>query len=152
MEKRFALVWRAIKGPNLACEYRFDPKRKWRFDFAHVPTRTAIELEGGLWSGGRHTRGIGFKEDCEKYNAAAAAGWTVFRLATGMVRVANAEAIRDYIADADGKRVKAIRIGTMVVMEQPGNLFWLQKSDGEGMETSGAKLAVALGKFWAKEF
>ena len=39
-----------------------------------------FELEGGTWTGGRHTRGTGFRDDCEKYNAAGAFGWRVFRL------------------------------------------------------------------------
>ena len=94
MERLFALVWRAVAGPDLACEYRFGAVRKWRFDFAHVATKTAIELEGGVWSGGAHTRGGHFLSDCEKYNAATAAGWAVFRLGTGMVRVELAEKIK----------------------------------------------------------
>lgn len=39
----------------------------------------AVEIEGGVWSGGRHTRGSGFVQDCEKYNAAVEMGWRVLR-------------------------------------------------------------------------
>jgi hypothetical protein len=39
----------------------------------------ALEVEGGAWSGGRHTRGAGFLGDMEKYNAAAILGWCVLR-------------------------------------------------------------------------
>ena len=66
-------------------EYQFDAKRKWRFDRA-VPSRmVAVELEGGVYSGGRHVRGGGFEKDCEKYNAAALAGWKVGRFTARMV-------------------------------------------------------------------
>ena len=101
-------------------EFKFHPKRKWRFDFVLImnlgvedkcssyvnadnqtmglvaistPTCTecarinqckrirkiAIESEGGTWIGGRHTRGVGFANDAEKYNEAAALGWIVLR-------------------------------------------------------------------------
>jgi very-short-patch-repair endonuclease len=66
-------------------EYRFAAPRRWRADF-HLPKhRVLIEVEGGIWSGGRHTRGWGFEADCEKYNAAAALGYRVFRYSTAMV-------------------------------------------------------------------
>jgi hypothetical protein len=39
----------------------------------------AMECEGAVWTGGRHTRGSGFVADCEKYNEAARLGWFVFR-------------------------------------------------------------------------
>ena len=81
LERDFELRWRALgNAPPLCREHRFAPPRRWRFDFAHPAALVAIELEGGIWSGGRHTRGSGFKADCLKYNAAALSGWTVFRL------------------------------------------------------------------------
>lgn len=61
-------------------EYRFHPERKWRFDFAWPLHKVALEIEGGIWSGGRHTRGAGYAADCEKYNEAALAGWLVLRV------------------------------------------------------------------------
>jgi len=76
------LAWE-IKWANLPepeREYRFHPDRKWRFDLAYPDCRIAFECEGGIWSRGRHTRGQGFINDCEKYNAATLLGWRVFRL------------------------------------------------------------------------
>lgn len=93
LEDRFALLWRALKGPPLAREVRFHETRRWRFDFACPEARVAIELEGGVWSGGRHTRGSGFSEDCIKYHAAAVGGWTVFRLTGRMLTSAFLEPI-----------------------------------------------------------
>jgi len=80
LEARFATIWHELNGVQLEREYQFHPERKWRFDFAHPYTQTAFEVEGGVWSQGRHTRGAGFIEDCEKYNEAARLGWTVVRL------------------------------------------------------------------------
>jgi hypothetical protein len=97
LERRFMLCWRAVGGPDLVREIGFVETRRWRFDFAHPETRTAIEIEGGTWSGGRHTRGAGFVRDAEKYNTAALCGWTVFRLPSPLVGVAWAERIRDHI-------------------------------------------------------
>ena len=46
----------------------------------------AAEIEGGTWSGGRHTRGSGYEKDCEKYNEAVRLGWSVLRFTAKMVR------------------------------------------------------------------
>lgn len=61
-------------------EHKFHPSRKWRFDFAWVPEKVALEVEGGVFQIGRHNRPGGFIGDCEKYNEAAVAGWTVIRV------------------------------------------------------------------------
>lgn len=71
---------------NMQAEVRFHPDRKWRFDFADARYGIAVEIEGGTWSKGRHTTGKGFRDDCEKYNAAAEYGWRVFRYTTDMVK------------------------------------------------------------------
>lgn len=60
-------------------EYRFHPIRMWRFDYAIPSHHIALEVEGGVWTGGRHTRSQGFLGDMEKYNTAAIFGWKVLR-------------------------------------------------------------------------
>jgi len=61
-------------------EHRFHPVRKWRFDRAYPEYKVAVECEGGIFSQGRHTRGLGFQKDCTKYNEAALLGWLVLRV------------------------------------------------------------------------
>lgn len=60
-------------------EYKFHPIRKWRFDYAIPEHKIALEVEGGVWTGGRHTSPKGFLGDIEKYNTATLMGWRVFR-------------------------------------------------------------------------
>jgi hypothetical protein len=60
-------------------EYQFHPSRKWRFDWCLLDNKIAIEIEGGVWSNGRHTRGSGFINDMEKYNSATCLGWKLLR-------------------------------------------------------------------------
>ncbi|MCH2000353.1 DUF559 domain-containing protein [Acinetobacter seifertii] len=67
-------------------EYKFHPTRKWRADFLITGTKILVEVEGGIWSGGRHTRGKGYLGDMEKYNEAAAMGYTVLRFSTEQVK------------------------------------------------------------------
>ena len=80
LEAQFSLVLLAhgLKD-NFEREYRFHPERKWRFDFADPVNKVAVEIDGGVFGNGRHSRGAGFRSDCEKLNAAAALGWRVFR-------------------------------------------------------------------------
>ena len=77
--------------PEPVREYRFAPPRRWRFDFAWLDNKLAVECEGGVWSLGRHLRPRGFVSDAEKYNAAVALGWRVLRFASS--QIASGEAI-----------------------------------------------------------
>ncbi len=91
LERDFMLRWSTIQNaPTMIKEHRPVPDRKWRFDFCNLAGRVAIELEGGVYTGGRHTRGKGFENDCEKYNEAIlSGGWFVFRLTGGMMEGKN---------------------------------------------------------------
>jgi very-short-patch-repair endonuclease len=75
MAKVFEKRW-----PGMEREYRFDPTRRWRFDFAWPPEDVALEVEGGVWIAGRHSRGAGMVNDMEKYNTAALQGWRILRV------------------------------------------------------------------------
>ena len=92
-EESLALQIRAVKLPEPVREHRFHAIRKWRFDFAYPAHKLAIEVEGGVWSGGRHTRGSGFVKDMEKYNTALMDGWRVYRCTPDMI--AKGIAIKD---------------------------------------------------------
>ena len=85
----------AIYFPNLPfqAEYRFHPTRKWRFDLCLPSCMVAVEQEGAVWTGGRHTRGSGYLKDMEKYNEAAILGWFVLRFTPEQIR--NGTALRD---------------------------------------------------------
>jgi very-short-patch-repair endonuclease len=89
LEKRFETLWRALDGPPLEKEFRFHPVRKWRADFAHLESRTLIEIEGGIYINGRHNRGAGFAADLEKYLEASLAGWRVVRLGPNEITAEN---------------------------------------------------------------
>ncbi|MGL6306888.1 hypothetical protein ACSZMF_14355 [Aeromonas caviae] len=66
--------------PDPATELVFHPKRRWRLDFAWPTHMIAVEIHGGIHSGGRHTRGRGFVEDRAKMNEATLLGWTVLEV------------------------------------------------------------------------
>lgn len=67
-------------------EYMFHPKRLWRLDFGWPTQRLAVEVEGGVWTDGRHTRGSGFIQDLEKYNNLAILHWRLLRFTPEMVK------------------------------------------------------------------
>lgn len=73
-------------GLTFLPEYKFHPERNWRFDYVTYskdPEKSvAIEIEGAIWTQGRHTRGKGYLKDLEKYREAAALGYKVYRFST----------------------------------------------------------------------
>jgi very-short-patch-repair endonuclease len=83
---RFQQHWRVFGSTyEPTYEYAFHSIRRWRFDVAFVEAKVAIELDGGVYTQGRHTRGQGFEGDCEKINAALDLGWIVYRYSGRML-------------------------------------------------------------------
>lgn len=97
LEQKFLDLWKRVSDVELDTEYRFHEDRRWRFDFADQFSRTAIELEGGVWSQGRHTRGQGFIDDCQKYNEAVMRGWAVIRIPEPLLTLQYVERIAGYM-------------------------------------------------------
>lgn len=91
--------WKDCGLPTATPEFYFHPTRKWRFDFAFTELGLgsgvsglgnspdarrqilcpflAVEVQGGIWTGGRHSRGSGLVKEHEKLNAAAVLGWRI---------------------------------------------------------------------------
>ncbi len=65
--------------------------RRWRADFAvrgrlwTTAPSVLVEIDGGGYIAGRHSRGLGMEHDCEKASAAAILGYRVIRLTPSQV-------------------------------------------------------------------
>jgi hypothetical protein len=62
-------------APKGIREYKFDPTRQWRIDLAWPNKLVGVEVQGGIWISGAHTRGSGILLDSEKSLAASSQGW-----------------------------------------------------------------------------
>jgi len=49
-------------------------------DWAWPEEKLCLEVEGGVWIHGGHTRGSGFVNNLEKYNRMAEMGWRLIRV------------------------------------------------------------------------
>jgi len=75
------LLLLALTGAGLplpAPEYRFHATRRWRFDFAWIEERVALEIDGGTYQANSAHRSVKDSlKDMDKFNAATALGWRV---------------------------------------------------------------------------
>lgn len=71
LEMTFANLWVAYHSDiDLHSEWRFAPPRRFRFDFAHLPSKIAIELQGGIFMpNARHINGASLVKEHEKIYA-----------------------------------------------------------------------------------
>jgi len=73
----FASLCQARGLPMPVSEYRFAPPRRWRWDWAFVEEKIAIEQQGGIWTHGRHVRGAALLKEWDKLNEGAVRGWRI---------------------------------------------------------------------------
>lgn len=89
-------------------EHRFHPTRKWRLDYFHE-SGVGIEIEGSIWTSGRHTRGSGFLADIEKYNALSERGILLFRVPAHEITLQRLAPIYDTIQRGGSLTYKKIK-------------------------------------------
>jgi hypothetical protein len=78
-EYRFGAMAADGAGKGLRARLQALGLRDWRFDIAIPEYMIAVELDGGTWIQGRHSRGAGVISDMDKINAATVRGWRVLR-------------------------------------------------------------------------
>ena len=92
LEAALLFQMRAVGLPEPEREFRFDPVRQWRADFCWIEQAIIVEVMGGIWIKGAHSRGKRYDEDCEKQNDAEIAGWLYLRVTSMMIEDGRARA------------------------------------------------------------
>ena len=105
LASQFEKLWALHKGPALTKEVKFHPSRRWRFDYASDCAMGAIELNGGVFVGGRHSRGMGQVRDAEKGRLAAYSGWSVIHFTTKCLTWENVKQAVDWFV----RRIKDLK-------------------------------------------
>jgi hypothetical protein len=77
---------RAEGWPVPVHEHVFAPPRRWRFDLAWPLVKLAVEVQGGLFTRGRHVQGPALLREMEKLNRANVDGWAVVLVTPQQVR------------------------------------------------------------------
>lgn len=94
----------AVRIPAPVREHKFHPTRKWRFDWAYPAMRIAVEVQGGIFTQGRHVRGAALLREYEKINAAALAGWRILFVTPQQVQNGEATKLIAQAIDNEGPR------------------------------------------------
>lgn len=92
-------------APEIAVvrEYTAIEGRRFRFDFWLPDYAILIEVQGGTYNGGRHTRGVGMDADCEKSRLAQMLGYDVLCYTGKQITKENVQELVDYARAKVGK-------------------------------------------------
>lgn len=98
LEQLFDSLWN-LHYPeiDLETEVKLISGRRFRFDYVHLKSKTAIEVNGGNYINGRHTRGVALNSEYEKFNLAQIQGYQIFLLSGDMVTKNWLDAIAEHI-------------------------------------------------------
>jgi len=84
------------------------PTRKFRFDFCWPHRGLALEVQGGIYSRGRHARPRGMINDMTKFSEAAIIGWRLL-LVTG-IEISNGQALDRVLRGLKCRRFSNINV------------------------------------------
>jgi hypothetical protein len=98
LELKFDELWNSLyPDVDLDTEIQLIPRRKFRFDYVHYASKTAIELNGGIFINGGHTGGRSQIRDYKKNLLAMMEGYVVITLGTDMITTENLARIKTII-------------------------------------------------------
>ncbi len=102
LEAKFIHLWVELYPDiTLQPEYSIVPKRRFRWDFVHLQSQVAVELQGAIWiNNSGHSSGKGLLRDYEKLNLATSLGWRVYMLSESMITAEWLKVIVASILDA----------------------------------------------------
>lgn len=106
LERKFHSHWKQITKTPLVLQHKFHSTRQWRFDFAHIPTLTAIEIQG---FGEGHTSYDGMHSDYVKHNEAIRHGWVIIYLMSKDLGERNITRTIRYILDIIQNRPQRVQ-------------------------------------------
>ena len=86
--------------PIPTLQFRAIPSRRFRWDMAWTDHRLLLEVQGGVWTAGKHGRGSGILKDHEKLNLASAHGFRTIQVSATTIR--NGLAVLWIIAALEG--------------------------------------------------
>lgn len=90
------VLWHIANLTNLPAperEYKL-PGDTHPFDIAWPDKKLLIEVQGGIWTQGAHTRGKGAIRDHDKANYAAAHGWRVMYVSVDFINDPSSRLLR----------------------------------------------------------
>lgn len=112
LEAGFLSAWKLSPAsvthtmPTQQHEFAKHIGRKWRWDFSWPHLMVSVEIMGGTWMRGGHSRGAGQQRDFEKQNAAVTMGWSVLLYTTDDITKRPMQVIDEVVALLDLAKIQ----------------------------------------------
>ena len=98
LESKFlSLLFELAPALKVVREFRAIPGRRFAFDFFLPDYGILIEIQGGAFTGGRHTRGAGMASDCEKSRLAQMMGYKCFAYTGNQITREHVQELVNYV-------------------------------------------------------
>lgn len=86
LEATLAFQLQAEGITDYQAEYRFAPPRRWRADLYLPAADLLVDVQGGIYVNGKHSRGAAQEKDYEKANTAQIMGFRFMQFGPSQIR------------------------------------------------------------------